>query len=240
VLELVAKKADRRPSDEFAAVSEGVSVTYQLPNKTNLPSRSDQQLIQITSAPMKAEFHKVAIPVLTSFVYDEATVTNESKNVLLAGPVSTYLAGQFVGHGEIPTVAVGETFRVGFGIDSSLRATRELTEKTDTTQGGNRVSTFTYRIAIENFGDQAVAVRVLDRLPMGKDGQVKLTLAPAAQGMEISPDPAYLATDRKKGILRWDVEVPAQAIGPKALAIEYQFSLEYDRQMSVSDQALRR
>ena len=40
--------------------------------------------------------------------------------VLLAGPVASYMAGQFVGHADIPTVAAGEQFDVGFGIDSSF------------------------------------------------------------------------------------------------------------------------
>lgn len=51
------------PSSES---SEGLSVVYRLPNKTSLPSRSDQQLIQIAALPMEAEFYRVATPVLTS------------------------------------------------------------------------------------------------------------------------------------------------------------------------------
>ena len=45
---------------------------------------------------------------------------NSSKMVLLAGPVSTYIDGQFVGHGDVPTVSIGESFTVGLGIDSSF------------------------------------------------------------------------------------------------------------------------
>ena len=93
----------------------------------------------------------MAAPVLTGFVYEEAALSNDGQSVLLAGPVSTYVDGQFVGQGFIPSVAVGEKFTVGLGIDSSLRATRELVEKTETTQGGNRVIDFTYHLRLENF-----------------------------------------------------------------------------------------
>lgn len=220
-------KADRVVFDE------GVSVTYQLAGRTSLPSRDDQQLIQIASLPMKADFYKLAIPVLTSYVYNEAAVTNTSPMVLLAGPVSAYVAGQFVGRGEIPTVAVGEDFTVGFGIDTSLRAAREMVERTESIQGGNRTVDFTYRLALENFGSAPAAVRVLDRLPTAKDNQVRIELTSTGEH-KVSEDPRYLQTERKKGILRWEVQVPAQAIGPKALNVDYKLRLEYDKQMHLA------
>lgn len=220
-----ASRLDPRPADE-------VSVTYALPTRTSLPSRADQQLVQIASLQLPAGFYKVAVPMLTQHVYDEATVTNASELVLLAGPISTYRADQFVGLGQIPTVASGESFTVGLGIDASLRAKRELAAKQESLQGGNRVVDFTYRLGIENFGSQPVALRLLDRMPVAKESDVKLTLV--QPGPQLSADPAYLQADRKNGVLRWDVEIPARAVGLKQHDVEYQFRLEYDKQMSVA------
>ena len=53
-------------------------------------------------------------------------------------------------------------------------------------------------------------------------------------GQELSKDPTYQQSQRKKGILRWDVEVPGQSTGHKAMAIEHQFKLEYEKQMSIA------
>ena len=61
--------------------------------------------------------------MLTSYVYREAELANSSDQDLLAGPITVYLDGRFVGRGEIPTVA-GQTFVVGFGADPQLRARR--------------------------------------------------------------------------------------------------------------------
>ena len=212
--------------------TEGVSVSYVLPNVTSLPSRSDRQLIQIASLPMKGDFYRVAIPVLTSFVYREASVVNQGQQVLLAGPVSTYVGGQFVGRGDLPTVAVGQRFTVGLGIDTSLRASRQLVRKEDTIQGGNRVAELTYELEIENFGPEAAEVRLLDRLPTAKESEVKLTLVSA--GSDLSSDDTYEQTERKKGILRWDVKVPAQATGLKAFRNEYKLQMEYDKQLAIA------
>lgn len=233
--ERVAK--DRAPI--APGVSEGLSVTYQIAGMTDLPSRNDRQLVQILSTPMKAELWKVAVPVLTTYVYDEANVQNTSGVVLLAGPVTAYSGGAFVGSGELATIAAGEMFTVGFGIDSSLRASRELIEKSDIVQGGNRVVDLTYRLRIENFGSGAAKVKVTDRLPKlgqgSRESEIRLTLISATP----SPVGGMDLPARKDGLLKWVEEVPGGAAGEKGLALEYKFRLEYDKQMSISGLAAR-
>ena len=49
----------------------------------------------------------------------------------------------------------------------------------------------------------------------------------------LSEDATYLDRERRRGILRWDVEAPAQAAGPNAYKLEYKYSLEFDRKLSV-------
>lgn len=208
--------------------TESVTVTYVLPDATSLPSRSDQQLVGIASATMTGEFYKLAVPVLTSYVYNEAKVVNASKQLLLAGPTMSYLDGEFVGAGELPTVAAGEQFTIGFGIDSSLRVLRELADKTETISGGNKITGFNYRITLENFGASAADVRVQDRVPVssGKDLKVQV----------VSSDPKPMDdTDamKKKGLLQWTVNVKPQSIGTDAATIEYALSIEHDRNLSL-------
>ena len=229
---MITAKVDRATKPAHEANTEGVSVSYLLSGRTSLPSRSDRQLIQIASIPMKGDFYRVAIPVLTSAVYEEADVVNSSKLVLLAGPVSTYIDGQFVGHGDMPTVSIGESFTVGLGIDSSLRAHRELAKKNESIQGGNRVVDFTYQLSIENFGAEATQVRLMDRLPTAKETEVKLALV--SSGQPLSKDAHFEQQERKKGMLRWDVKVPAQAIGTAAFTLDYQLQMEYDKQLSIA------
>ncbi len=117
VLEFQAKTI--RDRSMIATSDETVSVTYQLTNRTSLPSRPDTQLIQVASMPMTAEFYKLAVPVLSGYVYDQATLTNSGKMVLLAGPMASYFNGQFVGGGRSRPSRSAKTFNVGFGIDSS-------------------------------------------------------------------------------------------------------------------------
>jgi len=234
VLELLAKDTKDKDDDRrVSKVSEGIVVTYGLKTRTNLPSRADRQLIQIDALAMKSQFYKIAVPVLTNYVYDEATLTNTSKMVLLAGPVASYVGGQFVGSGEVQTIAVGQAFTVGFGIDSSLRATRERTDKAETIQGGNKVVNYTYRIAIENFGSAPADVRIIDRKPTAKDNEVRIEFVDA-ENVKLSGDKEYQQFEAKKGILRWDVQVPAQKNGSEAFSLTYKLKLEYDKNLQIS------
>lgn len=233
VLDLTATgRVVRERADRMFASEEGLSVTYVIPGEATLPSRDDRQLVRIADLALPASYAKIAAPVLSEFVYDEAQATNASTMVLLAGPVTSYAGGAFVGGGELPTVAAGETFAVGFGNDSSLRTSRDLLERRESVQGGNRQVELSYRLRIENFGDAAANVRLLDRVPRVLDSQIKLTML---SGMpELSSDAEYQRQQKSQGILRWDVSVPANASGGRAFVLDYGFQLEHDRQMTLT------
>lgn len=218
----------REASDES-----GLSISYHLDGNVSLASRSDQQMVRIMQNALPCVFYHIATPVLARYVYREAELKNTSNDDLLAGPVTVYLDGRFVGRSDIPTVARGETFVVGFGADPQLRARRELVDKKESVQGGNRELSFKYRVAIENYKKEVVAVRLFDRLPYAdRDGDVRVILAELKS--PLSTDPVYLRSERSKGLLRWDIEVPAEAIAEKAKVLEYSLTVDFDRNFQLS------
>ncbi len=234
VLELVGQ-ADvlRSLQQESPASAEGPSINYQLQNRISMASRDDQQIVRIMRADLEGELYHVATPVLTTYVYREAEVVNTSDENLLGGPINVYLDGRFVGRGEIGTVARGQTFVLGFGADPQLRARRELVDKDETTQGGNRVLSFDYRLTIENYKQQPVDVRVTDRLPFAeRENEIKVTLDTGEH--KLADDPFYLRRERPRGILRWDVEVPAGAAGEDAAVVDYDYTLEFARNLQIT------
>jgi len=216
---------------EQVARREGVSVTYDLPGRLNLPSRSDQQIVSIALISAKADFVLIACPLLTDYVYLQADILNASQTILLPGPAAIFRSGQFVGRGDLPLVTIGEQFTAGFGIDSQVQVTRELQDKVTRTQGGNRIDTFTYRLAVNNYKDISVGLRVLDRLPYTEDQAVRIELG--RSDPPLSTDEQYVLTQRKKGILRWDLQLAPKTTGTKATVITYSYVMEYDRNMRI-------
>ncbi len=218
------------------ARKEGVSVTYNLPGKLSLPSRSDQQLVTIASVSAKADFTLIATPILTDYVYLQAELLNDSDTILLPGQASVFHDGEFVGNSQLPLVTIGEKLTAGFGIDSQVQVTHELEEKKTRIQGGNRIDTYNYRIALSNYKNTAVELQLLDRLGYTEDSSVKIDLVKTEP--QLSEDSEYLRTARKKGILRWDLNLQPNTVDENATVVKYSFTMEYDRNMQI--QARRR
>jgi hypothetical protein len=218
---------------DVGAVAEGPSVTYHLPAKFTVPSRNDQQLVEVTRLELSPEWFYKTVPVVSPHVYRLASLTNRSENVLLPGEATMYIGSDFVGRMNLPLVAIGEQFTVGFGVDPQLQVDRQLVDKSRTVQGGNQVHAYDYRIRVSSFKPNPVRVQVWDRLPHGETEAVGVSLVKAQP--TLSDDPTYLRTDRPKNLLRWDLTVEPGQNGEKAAAVSYQFRLEYARNVAISN-----
>jgi len=213
------------------ARNEGVSVTYNLPGRLSLPSRSDQQLVTIASVSAKADFTLIATPILTDYVYLQAELLNDSDTILLPGQASVFRNGEFVGKSQLPLVTIGGKLTAGFGIDSQVQVTRELEDKQTRIQGGNRIDTYHYRIALSNYKNTAVELQLLDRLGYTENSSIKIELVKTEP--QLCKDSEYLRTARKKGILRWDLNLPPNTIDENTTIVKYSFTMEYDRNMQI-------
>lgn len=216
----------------MGADAQGPSLAYPLAPRVSLQSRPDQQLVRIATVKLRGRGYHMAAPVLTGLVYREAEMTNSGEIDLLGGPMSVYLDGRFVGRGEMESVARGQSFVVGFGADPQIRTRREQVDKADRVQGGNKMIEIKYRLVVENFKSAPVALRLLDRLPHSERTQeLRVTLGKTSA--ELSTDSAYVRLEKPRGVLRWDVQVPASATGEKTFTVEYAYTLEHDRNLAL-------
>jgi hypothetical protein len=213
------------------AAGEGISVTFRLKTRLSLPSRNDEQTLEVARIDLAPDFFYKAVPVLTTHVYRQAVLTNRSDFVILPGEATMYLGTDFVGRSELPMVAMGKQFTVGFGVDPQLQVSRQLVNKDHRTTGGNQVLTFDYRILINSYKSEAVKMQVWDRVPKAEAQTMAVSLV--TQKPDLSGDALYLREDRPKNLLRWDVSVQPGQSGEKAMSIDYQFRLELDRQMQI-------
>lgn len=212
---------------QIEALSDEPSLSYKLINPVTLTSRNSRQMVRIVSTDLAGENYHVATPVLTNYVYRETQLVNNSSEDLLGGPIMVYLDDKFVGRGEIPTVARGQSFVVGLGADPQVRARRELVDKSEGINGGNRELKFEYRLVVENFSGEAAQVRIIDRMPVPGDGdRIRITQSDFSE--PVSEDSWYQRAEKPNGILRWDLVVDGEANGDGAQEVEYGFTVEYD------------
>ncbi len=215
------------------AMSEGPTVVYHLPTSLSVPSRTEEQVLEVARLELAPDFYYKSVPLLTTHVYRLADIVNKSNHVLLPGDATMYIGSDFVGQMNLPLIAVGEQFTAGFGVDPQLQVKRQMVDRTQTTQGGNQMLRFAFRTVISNFKNEKVNLQVWDRLPQAETDAVNISLVKTTP--ELSKDAAYLRGPRTKNLLRWDVTVEPNAIGDKAMPIQYEFKMELDRQMTISN-----
>ncbi len=208
------------------------SVTFRLKTKLTLPSRADDQTLEIAKLELLPKFYYKAVPVLTPNVYRLADLVNTTDYILLPGDANMYLDSDFVGSAKMPLVAVGKPFTVGFGVDPQLQVQRKLMDKTRTTQGGNQVLTFKYKILLSSYKSAAVDVQVWDRVPHAEAVNA-IAVSIGKSDVALSADPLYVRDDRPKNLLRWDVKVDKGMNGEKVLTIDYEYKLELDKNVTI-------
>ena len=212
--ELLARKDDKEAGADAKGpmrrsprlpTHEGPSVTYHLRSTLTVPSRNDQQLIEVARIETKPEYYYKAVPVLTTHVYRLADLANKSEYVLLPGEATMYVGTDFVGRMNLPLVAIGEQYTVGFGVDPQLQVSRSSSKKSRTVQGGNQVHNYEYRITVGSYKSEEVKVQVWDRLPRAEAEAVAVSLVEPSP--KLSDDPTYLRQERPENLLRWDLTV---------------------------------
>lgn len=235
--QMIELEADRRMLEQMkektAAVvrTEGVSVLYRLDGQLTLPSRSDQQIVTIASVELPAEFTLLASPLLTDYVYLWGRARNTSDTILLPGSASMYRNGEFVGRGQMDLVTIGQSFDSGFGIDSQVRVVREFKDKKIETLWGNRIDEQTYTITVHNYKNQPARLRLMERIPWTENPQIEILLAETSH--PLSEDPEYVRDPKDKGVLRWDLELPADSSMTNATRVTYTYTMKYDADMSI-------
>src|SRR6516165_1843073 len=227
-----SKRGQKEVMDAIKQLNDGSSVTYHLPNKLTVPSRNDEQIIEVVKLNFAPKYYYKAVPVLNRHVYRLADLVNKSDHVLLPGEATMYQGTDFVGRMPMPLVASGEEFTAGFGVDTQLQIQRQLMDKNRTTQGGNQVLKYEYRILVSSFKSQPVKLQVWDRLPKGETESVNVSLVKTSP--ELSKDAIYLRESHPNNLLRWDLDVEPSRNGEKALPITYEFRMELDRQMAIT------
>ena len=214
------------------AGTDGPSVTYHLTSKLTVPSRGDEQVIEVVKLKLTPKFYYKTVPVLNTHVYRLADLCNKSEHVLLPGEATMYQGTDFVGRMPMPLVAIGEEFTAGFGVDTQLQVQRQMVDQTRSTAGGNQVLKYDYRILVSSFKNEKVKLQVWDRLPKGETESVGVILGKTTP--DLCTDALYIRESRVNNLLRWDIDVPANVSGEKAFAINYDFRMELDRQLAIT------
>ncbi len=206
----------------------GSSVTYALPGRLSVPSNAQgtrRTLISQFEAPV--DFAFVAVPVMTDEVYLRGRFKNATAFHLLPGPAGIFMGGNYIGRTQMESFPPDSEIELFFGSDPQLSARREMLTKNTGESGvfGGWVRTdYRFVLTLENAGDSPVRMEVWGRRPVSQSDQIEVSIENLSE--PLSTVASYLETGKPRGLLCWNVMVPANRTGDDAYQITYDLEIE--------------
>ena len=207
--------------------NDGPAVSFSLPRTITVPSNvEDKQTTSLGAFETEAELFRIAVPMLTDSTFIRSNVTNTSDYILLPGQASIFHGSDYVGKTMLPTIAPNETFPLDLGIDPVVTATRVLLEKETSSTGlfaSGKQTMYDYRITISNGHDEAIELHVWDRYPVSRNEEIEVLLDNVSS--PLSTHPAYVQSSQPLGLLRWDLNIPANMTGENRYVLTWQVEI---------------
>jgi uncharacterized protein (TIGR02231 family) len=201
LLEFDAYNAKEAVQNVTAEAQEGtLAVAWRLPRPTAVPADGTPHRTTVATAALDARLDHVVAPALDPAAHLRATVVNTCGHALLAGPLSAFLDGAFVGTTHIDTTAPGAELELHLGVDDRVAVERELLERTPhrALLGGKISAVERWRIEVRNGRPAPVRIVVRERVPVSRHPDVQVV------DVEVKPEPA----ERDElGRLEWTASV---------------------------------
>ncbi len=186
---------------DVETTSHGATVEFALPHTLSVPGDGQSHRVAIAVREFPTQFDYLAIPRRVELAYLRAKATNDSNLALLAGEVSIFRDGVFVGKANLKNTAPGGELELFLGPDEQVRARREMTAReTDKNFiGSSKRVHFAYEIEVHNLKSQTVALEIKDQIPVSRSENIKIKLRGA------TPE----AVQSDLGVLEWRINLNA-------------------------------
>jgi uncharacterized protein (TIGR02231 family) len=187
------------------AQMQGDTITYVYPTPVDIGTGVDNLRLALDALEVAPTVEAWAVPRSDRTAFMMANFSNTTGQVLLPGPTYMYREGVHVGSGMMDLMPAGADADIPFGAIEGLRLTRDMPM---TNQGDRGVFISSNerqevaRLQVENLTDKAWSVRVFDQVPYSEQDDLEISYT-------ASPEPTHVDIDGQRGILAWDIKVPA-------------------------------
>lgn len=197
-------------SDAFAKTTvafQGDTVTYTYPQPVDIADGVTNLRLSLDQLVFDADARARAIPRADATAFLMAEFRNSSGQILLPGPAFLTRDGAFIGGTMLEPLAPEAVATLGFGAIEGLRLKRTLPSRAEGDRGvftkSNQIVEEA-RLSIENLTAEDWPVRVMDTIPYSEqeDLQITFTATPPVSEQDV---------DGRRGVLAWDLTVPAQS-----------------------------
>ncbi len=206
----------------------GFQATYAIAGRVSVDNAGQSKKVRITSNQIEAHLSAIVVPRVETTAYLSAAFEVAGKGPQLGGIVNLFREGVYVGHGMLPLLNPSEKTELGFGSDDLLKVTRAEVKRVTGEEGlltSSNVDERAWDITVKNLHTQAMAVRVVDRVPFTASKDIEIT-----ELSNMTP-PTIRDLDKRRGVLAWDFTLEPQA--ENALKTGYKVSWPQGMQVSL-------
>ena len=181
---------------------------YRIPGPSTVKADGTQSKLMIGTFDTENEIRIQVKPQLSAEAYLVAHTKLRGEAPILAGPVSLFRDGSFIGQANLPLLRPGQESDLAFGIDDQVSVKRRVL-KDERSEAGvltkDSVQERNFVTELQNLHSKPVTVVVLETIPVAQNKQINIMLVDDRTTSGYIKDP-----DNVKGLMRWSVPVASK------------------------------
>ncbi len=158
------------------ATDQTLQTEFEVKLPYSIPSDGNKYTIDLQTNDLPASYTYSAVPKLDKDAFLTAAITGWEDMNLVAGKMSIFFEGSFVGESFIDPASVLDTLNVSLGRDKRIVIKRTLLREKSGNQflGGNRVVDRKYEIVIKNTRKEKIELVLEDQIPVSRVKEIEI------------------------------------------------------------------
>lgn len=177
--------------------------TFDVPGRVTIADTGEPKRVLLSSEEIEPTLACRSVPKLDTNAYLYANIKIAKGTPLLPGVVYLFRDGTFVGTGNMPLLRPGEDHDIGFGVDDQVKIKHAVLEDKRGETGlisTSHVDSRNFQVNVKNMHERAIDVRILDRIPVAQNDDIKVELTGRAS-------PTKQNVDEKRGVIAFDAHL---------------------------------
>jgi uncharacterized protein (TIGR02231 family) len=191
-------------------------VAFQIPGRVTVSASEGAKSLRISTTKIAPDLIIRSAPVVDPTGFLEASFVQGDDAPLLAGQVSIYRDGMFVGRGRMTPASKDETVRLGFGADDKVKIERSVVKRNEGSAGlivtTAKTDERAFKTSLRNGHDFPIKVAIEDQLPVSESDEIVVEMLPS------TTPPTTTNLRDKRGVLQWAFEVKPSEVKDIAFA----------------------
>jgi uncharacterized protein (TIGR02231 family) len=176
--EAPAPEEEAKADTAEALVEQGLlSATFTAPRRESVDGSGRARKVPLARYALDARIVRTAAPRVEQAAFLTAKAVNGTGVPLLPGVAGVWIGDEFAGRARIAATPPGGELELAFGADPRVEIDRKVLDRRHETAGlltKDDVYRYRVRIGLKNRWGTAVAVKLLDLVPVSRDERIKV------------------------------------------------------------------